>query len=105
MNQPTESSIKNSVEQAVNSGAVLDDFSTWREFLGDHVKHAESLGISEERIDDAAFRLGNYLADKIDPKNPQQRLLKQMWDASPKEDQRALARIMVNMVSKQPTTH
>lgn len=104
MNQTPESSIKNSVERAVNSGEVLDDFSRWREFLGAQVQRAEGMGVSEQHIDDAAFKLGDYLADKIDPKNPQERLLKEMWDSSPKEDQRALARIMVNMASSH-TTH
>ncbi len=104
MDQTPENTIKSSVEHAVTSGEVLDDFGKWREFLGTQVQRAQSMGVSEQHIDDAAYKLGEYLAGKIDPKNPQERLLKQMWDASPKEDQRALARIMVNVTSNQ-TTH
>ncbi len=84
--------------------AVLDDFSAWKEFLGTQVDRAQSAGMSDKQIDDVAYRLGTFLADKVDPKNFQQRLLKQMWDVSSKEDQRALARIMVNLVDRPSTS-
>ena len=80
--------------------AVLDDFSAWKEFLGQQVDRAQNAGMSDKQIDDVAFRLGTFLADKVDPKNFQQRLLKQMWDVSSKEDQKALARIVVNLVDR-----
>ena len=83
---------------ALNS--ALDDFSAWKDFLGHQLKRAQSAGMSDKEIDDVAFRMGSFLADKVDPKNVQQRLLKQMWDVSSKEDQRALARIMVNLVER-----
>ncbi|MHB1682775.1 MAG: DUF3243 domain-containing protein [Bacilli bacterium] len=88
-------------------GHVLDDFSKWREFLQVQVQRAQHVGMSEQQLDDAAFKLGSYLADKIDPENAQERLLKQMWETNPKEDQRALSRIMVNLVSQPDagTTH
>ncbi|MHB1628414.1 MAG: DUF3243 domain-containing protein [Bacilli bacterium] len=86
---------------------VLDDFSKWREFLQVQVRRAHNVGMSDTQIDDAAFKLGSYLADKIDPENAQERLLKQMWETSSKEDQRVLARIIVNLVSQPDagTTH
>ena len=84
--------------------AVIDDFSAWKEFLGTQVNRAQNAGMSDKQIDDVAFRLGTFLADKVDPKNYQQRLLKQMWDVSSKEDQRALSRIMVNLVDRPDTS-
>jgi hypothetical protein len=80
--------------------ASFDDFSAWRDFLGKQVDRAQSVGMSDQQIDDVAFRLGAFLANKVDPKNYQQRLLKQMWDVSSKEDQRALSRIMVDLVDR-----
>lgn len=84
--------------------SVIQDFSKWKEFLGDRVDQAQSVGMSDQQIADVAFRMGNFLSDKIDPKNVQNRLLKQMWEVSSKEDQKALARIVVSLV-QQPTTH
>lgn len=79
----------------------LDDFSKWKEFLGNRVDQAQAVGMSDQQIADTAFRIGNYLSDKIDPKNPQERLLKQLWDAGDKNDQQALARMMTQLVQKQ----
>ncbi len=89
------------------AGHVLDDFSKWREFLQIQVQRAQDMGMSEKQIDEAAFKLGSYLAEKIDPENAQERLLKQMWESSSKEDQRVLARIVVNLIAQPaaPTTH
>lgn len=87
-------------QQTTGSDVVLDDFSQWKEFLGTQVNRAQNAGMSTQQIDEVAFKLGNFLADKVDPKNHQQRLLKQMWDASSTEDQKALARIMVNLVDR-----
>ena len=84
--------------------SALDDFSAWKEFLGSQLDRAQNAGMSDKQIDDVAFRLGNFLADKVDPKNVQQRLLKQMWDVSSKEDQRVLARIMVDLVERSDRT-
>lgn len=81
--------------------AALDDFSKWKAFLGDRVDQAQAVGMSDQQVADTAFRMGNYLSDKIDPKNPQERLLKQLWDSGDKNDQHALARMMVQMVEKQ----
>ncbi|MCY0875520.1 MAG: DUF3243 domain-containing protein [Firmicutes bacterium] len=90
---------------STNTNSVLDDFSKWKEFLGHKVDQAHSVGMSDTQIEEAAVKLGHYLADRIDPENPQERLLKQMWEASPPEDQKVLARCMVNLVEQEPTTH
>lgn len=81
--------------------SVLSNFDRWKDFLGERVEEAVKAGMSSEKVDAVAFRLGEYLSEKVDPKNEQERLLKNMWDSSPEEDQKALARIMVNMVNKQ----
>jgi hypothetical protein len=79
---------------------VLENFEKWKEFLGDRVEAAQNAGISNEKIEDVAYQIGGFLSDKIDPKNSQERLLKEMWDVSTPEDRHALARTMVNLVSK-----
>ena len=85
--------------------SVIHDFSEWEEFLGDRVQQAHEAGLSDETITNAAFRMGNYLAEQVDPRNQQQRLLKQLWDAGSQEDQRSLARMMVKLVQQTNQTH
>ncbi|WP_235586953.1 DUF3243 domain-containing protein [Ferroacidibacillus organovorans] len=92
--------------QGMNPESYIDDFSKWKEWLGDRVNQAHAVGMSDQQLEEAAVRMGSYLAEKVDPANPQERLLAQMWNVSPKEDQRVLARTMINLVSKdQQTRH
>jgi len=79
------------------SETVLDNFGRWKEFLGDNVDKAQSMGFSDEHITNVAARLGGFLADKVDPRNPQERLLAQMWNCSDPDEQRTLAKVMVKL--------
>lgn len=78
--------------------SVLDNFSDWKEFLGDRVSQAKASGMESETITNVAYQIGDYLAQKVDPKNDQERLLKQLWEAGDEEQQRALASLMVKLV-------
>jgi hypothetical protein len=80
-----------------NRVSVLENFDRWKEFLGDQVDKAEAMGIPKEKITHVAAKMGDFLSDKVDPKNPQERLLKQMWDSSDPDEQHTLASIMVKM--------
>lgn len=80
--------------------SVLNNFDKWREFLGEHVDKAESMGFNEEQISAVAAKMGDFLSDKVDPKNEEQRLLKEMWDCGNKDERRAIASMMVKMSDK-----
>ncbi len=79
---------------------VLENFERWKEFLGDQVDKAQAMGMSKERITDVATKMGDFLANKVDPKNEQERLLKQMWDVGSDDERHALASMMVKMSDK-----
>jgi hypothetical protein len=79
--------------------SVLSNFEQWKEFLGDRVEQASETGMSNDKIESVAYRVGEYLAEKVDPKNEQERLLQEMWNVASDEDRHALARVMVNLVS------
>jgi hypothetical protein len=76
---------------------VLENFERWKEFLGEQVNKAHAMGMSEEQVTSVAKKMGDYLAAKIDPKNEQERLLKQMWDVGDEQDRQSLARMMIRM--------
>jgi hypothetical protein len=78
--------------------SVLDNFRDWKEFLGDRVSQAKSAGMETETISNVAYQIGEYLSAKVDPKNEQERLLKQLWDAGDENQQHALASMMVKLV-------
>ncbi|GBF11315.1 DUF3243 domain-containing protein [Tepidibacillus infernus] len=80
--------------------SVLDNFSNWKNFLNERVDQAQKMGMNNETISNLAYQIGDYLAAQVDPKNNEERLLKELWDASNEEQQKTLAQVMVNMVDK-----
>jgi hypothetical protein len=80
--------------------SVLENFDRWKEFLGERVDQAQEAGMSMDQIQNVAYRMGDFLANKVDPKNPQERLLKDLWDSGDENDQKSLARMMINLAQK-----
>ncbi|CAH2713219.1 putative protein YflH [Neobacillus rhizosphaerae] len=80
--------------------SVLDNWKQWQEFLGDRLQHAENEGMSEGAINNLAFQIGDYLANQVDPKNEQERILSDMWSVADKQEQQAIANIMVKLVKE-----
>jgi hypothetical protein len=79
---------------------VLKVFDKWKEFLAERVSQAERAGMSEEKLSNIAVQVGDFLATKVDPKNEQERVLKELWDVGSDEERRTIARLMVKLVDK-----
>ncbi|RKN86457.1 DUF3243 domain-containing protein [Paenibacillus ginsengarvi] len=79
---------------------VLKSFERWKEFLSERVEQAHKAGMSEETISKIAAQVGEFLANKIDPENKEERILKELWDVADDEDKKVLARCMVKLVSQ-----
>jgi hypothetical protein len=79
---------------------VLSNFDIWKKFLGDRVDAAKKLGINEEAISKLAYEIGEFLNDKVDPKNDEQRILKELWDVGDDSDRKTMARLMVKLADK-----
>jgi hypothetical protein len=81
------------------ANTVLTSFDTWKQFLHDRVQAAESIGLSEEQVSKLAFKIGDFLANKIDPENVQEKVLKDLWQVADTDEQKTIARLMVKMVN------
>jgi len=80
--------------------SVLENFTDWRHFLNERVDQAQKIGVNDQTISNLAYQIGDYLAEQVDPKNNEERLLKELWDSCDEEQQKVLAQIMVNYVDK-----
>jgi len=76
---------------------VLSNFDTWKKFLGDRVEAAKRLGINEEAISKLAFEIGEFLDEKVDPKNNEERVLKELWNVGDESERKTIARLMVKL--------
>lgn len=88
--------------QSANLQHVLSDFEKWKGFLGSQVDRAQRAGLTREEIAALAQRVGSFLSEKVDPKNPQERLLKQLWDIADKEERNVLALLVTKLVDGAP---
>jgi len=79
---------------------ALKVFDRWKEFLGDRVNQAEQSGMSEETISKLAVRIGEFLSDKVDPENNEERVLKDLWDVADEQEKKTIAKLMMKLVSK-----
>ncbi|WP_028775819.1 DUF3243 domain-containing protein [Shimazuella kribbensis] len=80
--------------------SVLQNFDEWKKFLQGRVEQASNLGMDNESIHDLAYEIGDYLAKDVDPKNEQERLLKELWDVADENQQRVMADLMVKLVDR-----
>ncbi|MFS0863897.1 DUF3243 domain-containing protein [Fredinandcohnia sp. 179-A 10B2 NHS] len=78
--------------------SVLDNFEEWKDFLGDRLQQAKSEGMDQGVISDMAYQLGDYLANQVEPKNAQEKVLADLWSVASKEEQHAIANLMVKLV-------
>ncbi|MFF2482584.1 DUF3243 domain-containing protein [Paenibacillus sp. NPDC058071] len=78
--------------------SVLTNFSTWKQFLSDKVEHAKEMGMTEETIANLAYEIGSFLDEKVDPKNEQERVLKQLWDVGDESEKKTIANLMIKLV-------
>lgn len=77
---------------------VLTNFATWKHFLADRVSHAKKMGMTEETISSLAYEIGSFLEEKVDPKNEEERVLKELWDVGDESERKALSGMMVKLV-------
>lgn len=79
---------------------VLETFEKWKTFLAERVNQAQAIGMSDETISQLAFQIGEFLDQKVDPQNNEERLLKDLWDVGTEEERKTLARLMVKLVDQ-----
>ncbi|MFC0271369.1 DUF3243 domain-containing protein [Metabacillus herbersteinensis] len=78
--------------------SVLENWDEWKNFLGDRLNHAENEGMNGGVISNLAFEIGDYLAKQVESKNPQEKVLADLWSVASQEEQHAIANMMVKLV-------
>lgn len=99
--------IQENIQNAINNmtedkkDEILQNFGRFKEYLADKVSKGEALGLSEEQLARTTEMVAGYLAKHEDPKNREEHLLRELWNSGDKEQQHALAHMLLNMVKKQ----
>jgi hypothetical protein len=83
--------------------SVLENWDQWKNFLGDRLNQAQQEGVSEDTVTGLAKQVGDYLAEQVDPKNEQERVLADLWSVASPDEQQAIASMMVKLVQNNGT--
>jgi len=78
---------------------VAGSWEAWKSQLAQAVQLGQSMDLSQEELAKRAEQVGDFLASKIDPKNPEQKVLKELWEAADDEEQRTIANVLIKLVS------
>lgn len=76
----------------------IDDWGAWKDTLGKAIDLGETVGMSEDTINKVAERVGTFLANNVDPRNNEERLLKELWDVGDQVDKETLAKLVTRIV-------
>lgn len=83
--------------------SVLDNFEQWKDFLADRLHHGKNEGMDSHSINQIAFQIGDYLAEQVEPRNEEERLLKELWDQGNEQERQVIAGLMVKLVQGEGT--
>ncbi len=78
----------------------MENWSEWRQTLAQAVNIGHGMGMSDAEIADKAEAIGDFLANNVDPQNPEQGILKELWEAADERQQKELAKMLINIVQK-----
>ncbi|MBE3599222.1 MAG: DUF3243 domain-containing protein [Limnochordaceae bacterium] len=72
----------------------------WKSWLAQAVEAGREVGMRSSELVKNAERIGDFLARHVDPANPQQRLLQELWSVADEGEQRAIASALVKLVDQ-----
>ncbi|MCP8969063.1 DUF3243 domain-containing protein [Ectobacillus ponti] len=81
--------------------SVLDNFDQWKDFLGDRLNAAQDKGLDGNAINEMAYRIGDYLANEVEARNPEERVLAELWKIADEGEQHTIANLMIKLVQGQ----
>ncbi len=79
---------------------VLENFDNWKQFLKSRVEQGKKIGLSDETISNLAYEIGSFLEERVDPKNEEQRILKELWDIGDETERQTIAKLMVKLTEQ-----
>lgn len=82
----------------MNKADSFTEWAKWKNTLAKAVNLGESVGMSENTIENIAVKVGNVLAANVDPENREQRLLQELWKVADDSERKVLSKLIVKMV-------
>lgn len=82
----------------INKTEAFTDWDKWKGTLKKAVNLGETVGMSQNAIENIGVKVGDFLAARVDPENREQRLLQELWKVGDDSDRKTLSKMLVKMV-------
>lgn len=79
---------------------ILNNWDNVKETLGKAVDLGETVGLSDKTITNTAEKIGTFLSNNVNPRNDEEKLLKELWDSANEEDRKVLAKLVGKIADK-----
>ncbi|WP_027954549.1 DUF3243 domain-containing protein [Halobacillus kuroshimensis] len=79
---------------------IMSNFQTFKDYLGDKVNKGEKLGLGEEGLTKGAKRVADYLAEYEEPRNREEKVLNELWNAADNNEREHIAHALVKMADQ-----
>jgi len=80
---------------------IVSNFEIFKKYLHKRLDVAQKIGLNEEQLVDTAQKVADYLADKVEPRNREEKLLQELWKVGNEEERHKLAQMLVKLVDEQ----
>ncbi|WP_071458535.1 DUF3243 domain-containing protein [Bacillus massilinigeriensis] len=76
---------------------ILGNFEEFKSYLHKRIQLGKTAGLNEEQLASAAQKIADYLAEKVEPRNREEQLLRELWKVGTEEEQHKLAHMLVKL--------
>lgn len=76
---------------------IMNNFNSFKDFLGDKVDKGEKLGLGEEGLTKGAKSVADYLAKYEEPRNREEKVLNELWNVANEEERQHIAHVLVKL--------
>jgi hypothetical protein len=80
---------------------MTDSFEQFKDHLGQKLDVAHRMGASRGTVLNAAKDFAEWLSQAVDPNNPEQRLLKEMWSVADENEKNAMVNVLVKFMDRE----
>lgn len=78
----------------------INNFNQWIDTLSGALNKAEEMGVSGTTLQQSVVKLGDLLAQNVNPDVPENKFLKDLWQISDEQEKGILANMMVKYVNQ-----
>lgn len=80
---------------------VTESFKQFTGELRQRLQAAKSMGMSESTLKQRAEDFGDYLSQHVEPKTPEQYMLRELWQVADQQEQQAIANAIYKLVERE----